>query len=181
MLRTGHGVIYGHGQTRPESKVVTWALLSYRAERLAEKLFEAKISQQLLAEHAALISRRDQGDPASSPELAALADKKPHIPFRDSVLTRLLQGPLGGNSVTTMLACINPSKDHIGESQSTLRYASRAASVVNATELAKVNVLLKSADPMGALRVGGPFGAVPAAVSRRRASVGLHSTEKGGG
>ena len=81
--------------------------------------------------------------------LAALADKKPHIPFRDSVLTRLLQGPLGGNSVTTMLACINPSKDHIGESQSTLRYASRAASVVNATELAKVNVLLKSADPMG--------------------------------
>ena len=48
--------------------------LSYKAERLADKLFDAKISQQLAAEHAALISRLDQGDPAASPELAALAD-----------------------------------------------------------------------------------------------------------
>ena len=47
--------------------------LSYRAERLADKLFDAKIAQELAAEHAALISRLDQGDP-SSPELAALAD-----------------------------------------------------------------------------------------------------------
>lgn len=47
--------------------------LSYRAERLADRLFDAKISQQLADAHAALISRLDQGD-ASSPELAALAD-----------------------------------------------------------------------------------------------------------
>jgi Kinesin motor domain len=33
-----------------------------------------------------------------------------HVPFRDSKLTRVLQGSLGGNSRTAIVSCISPAK-----------------------------------------------------------------------
>jgi hypothetical protein len=54
------------------------------------------------------------------------------IPYRDSVLTQLLRDSLGGNSKTVMLAAISPVLDCYEESLSTLRYAARAKSIVNA-------------------------------------------------
>ena len=53
------------------------------------------------------------------------------IPFRDSVLTWLLKESLGGNSKTIMLACVSPADSNWEETVSTLRYASRAKSIVN--------------------------------------------------
>lgn len=49
--------------------------------------------------------------------IAALTDKKarPHIPYRDSKLTRILEDSLGGNCKTTMMAMISPSSDAFGE------------------------------------------------------------------
>jgi len=49
--------------------------------------------------------------------IAALTDKKPrpHIPYRDSKLTRILEDSLGGNCKTTMMAMISPSADAFGE------------------------------------------------------------------
>lgn len=38
-----------------------------------------------------------------------LTDHSPHIPFRDSKLTRLLRESFGGNSITLMLCCLCPS------------------------------------------------------------------------
>ena len=35
---------------------------------------------------------------------------KDHIPYRDSKLTRILQDSLGGNSRTTMIACVSPAE-----------------------------------------------------------------------
>ena len=32
-----------------------------------------------------------------------------HVPYRDSKLTRLLQGSLGGNAHTVMIACVSPA------------------------------------------------------------------------
>ena len=52
-----------------------------------------------------------------------------HVPFRDSKLTRLLTESLGGNSKTTICACISPSLIHYEESYSTLLFATRAMSV----------------------------------------------------
>lgn len=65
--------------------------------------------------------------------IAALTDKKarPHIPYRDSKLTRILEDSLGGNCKTTMMAMISPSCDAFGETQSTLKFATRAKKIKN--------------------------------------------------
>ena len=62
----------------------------------------------------------------------APGEKAPHIPYRDSTLTRLLKHALGGNSHTLMVACISPSDAHIEENASTLAYAARARAITNA-------------------------------------------------
>ena len=65
--------------------------------------------------------------------IAALTDQKPrsHIPYRDSKLTRILEDSLGGNCKTTMMAMITPSADAFAESQSTLKFATRAKKIKN--------------------------------------------------
>jgi hypothetical protein len=67
---------------------------------------------------------------------------KPHIPFRDSVLTRLLKDSLGGNCRTLMLACLCPQDDMVEENLSTLNYAARTKTIKNK---AKVNQDAKTA------------------------------------
>eukprot|EP00798_Chlamydomonas_sp_ICE-L_P027733 gene27733-7379_t len=54
-----------------------------------------------------------------------------HIPYRDSKLTSLLKNSLGGNSLTTMIACLAPLNAHYDENMSTLEYASRANRITN--------------------------------------------------
>lgn len=52
-----------------------------------------------------------------------LVDGANYIPYRDSVLTRLLKNSLGGNSKTLMMAAVNPASTNYDETLSTLRYA----------------------------------------------------------
>ncbi|XP_072032274.1 LOW QUALITY PROTEIN: kinesin-like protein KIF28P [Amphiura filiformis] len=65
--------------------------------------------------------------------IAALADqaggKKTKVPFRDSVLTKLLKNALGGNSKTVMIAALSPADINFDETLSTLRYADRAKQI----------------------------------------------------
>ncbi|XP_067223860.1 kinesin-like protein KIF28P [Chanodichthys erythropterus] len=61
----------------------------------------------------------------------ALGKKVVHIPYRDSVLTKLLQSALGGNSRTVMIATLSPADICYEESLSTLRYAERAKRIQN--------------------------------------------------
>ncbi|XP_059144638.1 kinesin-like protein KIF28P isoform X3 [Physella acuta] len=65
--------------------------------------------------------------------IAALAEKSGgkdvKVPFRDSVLTKLLKNALGGNSKTIMIAAISPADINFDESLSTLRYADRAKQI----------------------------------------------------
>lgn len=69
--------------------------------------------------------------------IQALVDAKtPHIPYRNSKLTRLLQDSLGGNSKTVMVANIGPADYNFDETISTLRYSNRAKNIKNN---AKVN------------------------------------------
>lgn len=50
-----------------------------------------------------------------------------YIPYRNSKLTRLLKESLGGNTITAMLACINPTDSD--ETLNTLKYAKRAQNI----------------------------------------------------
>jgi kinesin family protein 1 len=60
--------------------------------------------------------------------------KKKHVPFRNSVLTKLLKHALGGNSKTIMVAALSPADRNFDESLSTLRFADRAKQIkTNAT------------------------------------------------
>ena len=60
----------------------------------------------------------------------AICDGKQFVPYRDSKLTRLLQTSLGGNSKTTMIACVSSADSSLDESLNTLKYAYRAKSIV---------------------------------------------------
>jgi kinesin family member 1 len=57
--------------------------------------------------------------------------KKVRVPYRDSVLTMLLQNSLGGNAKTIMIAAISPADVNHDETLSTLRYADRAKQIKN--------------------------------------------------
>ncbi|XP_053366405.1 kinesin-like protein KIF28 [Clarias gariepinus] len=61
----------------------------------------------------------------------ALGKKAVYVPYRDSVLTKLLQSALGGNSRTVMIATLSPADICYEESLSTLRYAERAKRIQN--------------------------------------------------
>jgi hypothetical protein len=61
----------------------------------------------------------------------ALAEKRPHVPYRDSRLTRILENSLGGNCRTTLLVACSPSGTSFPESLSSLRFAARAKKVCN--------------------------------------------------
>ena len=79
--------------------------------------------------------RREEGSNINKSLLALgksiniLADKSKKgsfVPYRDSKLTRLLKDSLGGNISTIMIACVSPSPLCYEETNSTLKYATRA-------------------------------------------------------
>ncbi|KIO16512.1 hypothetical protein M407DRAFT_42567, partial [Tulasnella calospora MUT 4182] len=65
----------------------------------------------------------------------ALVDQSPHVPYRESKLTRLLQDSLGGRTKTCIIATVSPAKCNIEETLSTLDYALRAKSIRNKPEI----------------------------------------------
>ncbi|KPA77438.1 putative kinesin [Leptomonas pyrrhocoris] len=58
--------------------------------------------------------------------IVALCEKKPHVPYRSSKLTRLLQPLLEGHARTAMIACVAPLASSLEETLNTLKYADRA-------------------------------------------------------
>ncbi|XP_077169666.1 kinesin-like protein KIF18B isoform X2 [Paroedura picta] len=91
----------------------------------------------------------------------ALADaksKKPHVPYRDSKLTRLLKDSLGGNCRTVMIAAVSPSMLSYEDTYNTLRYANRAK---------EIKLLMKS----NVLTVGCPLSQYAAVCEQLKAEV----------
>ena len=54
-----------------------------------------------------------------------------HVPYRDSLLTKLLMDSLGGSSMALMVACCSPAQSYLDETLSTLKYARRAGCIAN--------------------------------------------------
>eukprot|EP00500_Bicosoecida_sp_ms1_P004079 CAMPEP_0203807608 /NCGR_PEP_ID=MMETSP0115-20131106/1163_1 /ASSEMBLY_ACC=CAM_ASM_000227 /TAXON_ID=33651 /ORGANISM="Bicosoecid sp, Strain ms1" /LENGTH=1421 /DNA_ID=CAMNT_0050716291 /DNA_START=31 /DNA_END=4293 /DNA_ORIENTATION=+ len=67
--------------------------------------------------------------------ITALAAKDRHVPYGDSVLTRLLQPALGGNCLTSLVVTASSDLTHGAETLSTLRFGERAATVTTHVEI----------------------------------------------
>ncbi|XP_078049062.1 kinesin-like protein Klp61F [Augochlora pura] len=67
--------------------------------------------------------------------ITALVENTPHIPYRESKLTRLLQESLGGRTRTSIIATISPASINLEETLSTLDYAHRAKNITNRPEI----------------------------------------------
>lgn len=81
----------------------------------------------LSASASASVAPRGVGAGAASmlpPSLSSV-----YVPFRASVLTRLLQAVLSGTAYLALVACIAPEEDQVEHSVATLNYASRASGI----------------------------------------------------
>ncbi|TRZ25460.1 hypothetical protein HGM15179_001519 [Zosterops borbonicus] len=67
--------------------------------------------------------------------ITALVERTPHIPYRESKLTRILQDSLGGRTKTSIIATISPASVNLEETLSTLEYAHRAKNIMNKPEV----------------------------------------------
>lgn len=67
--------------------------------------------------------------------ITALVERTPHVPYRESKLTRLLQESLGGRTKTSIIATISPGHKDMEETINTLEYAHRAKNIQNKPEL----------------------------------------------
>jgi hypothetical protein len=68
----------------------------------------------------------------------ALAEKRKHIPYRDSKLTRLLQGSLGGGARTSVIVTLPPGDEDSDKLIiNVLRFASRAITVKVAAKVSR--------------------------------------------
>jgi kinesin family member 5 len=66
---------------------------------------------------------------AATPSLSSTRPR-PHVPYRDSKLTRLLQDSLGGNAKTSLVITVTDEEASANETHSTLQFGSRARRVV---------------------------------------------------
>ncbi|XP_042224121.1 kinesin-like protein KIF11-A [Homarus americanus] len=67
--------------------------------------------------------------------ITSLVEKAPHVPYRESKLTRLLQDALGGRTKTSVIATVSPASINLEETLSTLDYAHRAKNIQNKPEV----------------------------------------------
>ncbi|XP_034704061.1 kinesin-like protein KIN-14I, partial [Vitis riparia] len=74
--------------------------------------------------------------------ISSFAQKNPHVPYRNSKLTELLQDSLGRQTKTLMFVHISLEPDAVGETISTVKFAERFATV----ELGAAHVNKDSAD-----------------------------------
>ncbi|MEQ2240278.1 hypothetical protein ILYODFUR_013148 [Ilyodon furcidens] len=63
--------------------------------------------------------------------ISALCAELPHVPYRNSKLTQVMQDSLGGNAKTLMIVNISPSEYNIDETLTSLIYATRVKAITN--------------------------------------------------
>ncbi|KAL2077452.1 hypothetical protein ACEWY4_026956 [Coilia grayii] len=67
--------------------------------------------------------------------IKSLVERGPHVPYRESKLTRILQDSLGGHTRTSIIATVSPASINLEETLSTLDYANRAKNILNKPQI----------------------------------------------
>ncbi|KAL0979662.1 hypothetical protein UPYG_G00187930 [Umbra pygmaea] len=90
--------------------------------------------------------------------ISALSLELPHIPYRNSKLTQIMQDSLGGNAKTLMVVNVSPSDCNLDETLTSLIYATRVKAITNnaqrnleskeIAQLKEVILKLKSGQPV---------------------------------
>ncbi|XP_074541745.1 kinesin-like protein KIF25 [Halichoeres trimaculatus] len=73
--------------------------------------------------------------------LGALAEHRPHVPYRNSKLTHLLQDAIGGDSKLLLMLCVSPTQRYITESLQSLGLGTRVRQVQKELPRRKSNTL----------------------------------------
>ena len=63
--------------------------------------------------------------------IRSITENSPHIPFRDSKLTRILADSLGGNSKTCLIVTCNPIFENMEETVSSIRFGTTVKTIKN--------------------------------------------------
>lgn len=67
--------------------------------------------------------------------IQALAERKKHVPFRNSLLTRTLQNSISGNCLTSLIVCVSGLKQDSYETKTSLMFGSRAMRITNCAQV----------------------------------------------
>ncbi|XP_036003348.1 kinesin-like protein KIF25 [Fundulus heteroclitus] len=78
---------------------------------------------------------------ALSDVLGALAEHRPHVPYRNSKLTHLLQDAIGGDAKLLVMLCVSPTQRFITESLQSLAFGTRARQVQKERPQRRTNAL----------------------------------------
>ena len=76
---------------------------------------------------------------------------RPHVPYRNSKLTRMLKFSLGGNCRTVMIVCVSPSSRDLEDTYNTLIWADKAKNVSTKISRNTAGVDVRSAQYIEAL------------------------------
>ena len=63
--------------------------------------------------------------------ITALSEKQVHIPYRNNILTRVMEDSLGGDAKTLMFVNCSPSVYNEAETKNSLEYATSVRKVQN--------------------------------------------------
>ncbi|KAI3363723.1 hypothetical protein L3Q82_001343 [Scortum barcoo] len=78
---------------------------------------------------------------ALSDVLGALAEQRPHVPYRNSKLTHLLQDAIGGDAKLLVMLCVSPTQRFITETLQSLGLGTRARQIQKELPRKKNNTL----------------------------------------
>lgn len=73
--------------------------------------------------------------------ISALSKKSPHVPYRDSKLTRILTHSLGGNSKTAIILTCSRDECDVTETVATLKFGRRALALPNRPKVNHIRTL----------------------------------------
>ena len=126
--------VYGEGEGATLGKLNLVDLAG--SERLKKSEAQGQRLKEMLSINSSLSAL---GNVARTLDPGVLESANGHIPYRDSKLTRVLQNSIGGNSHTSVIATIHPTRSNFEECLATMHFANRCRNVVNQPRVNYVN------------------------------------------